>query len=62
MNPEFTRKIGDVRDRLTTLKSKDYNNEFNDNPVADALRINYVVHVQLLLDVIDRLIKTPPHA
>lgn len=45
MDLELTKDIGDVRERLGYLKAKSY----MDNSVAEALRINYIVHIELLL-------------
>lgn len=57
--PTLTKKIGDVRGKLAYLKSQEYERLGHDNPnaLAEAVRICYVVHVQLLLDTIDRLIE-----
>ncbi|KKN17681.1 hypothetical protein LCGC14_0963400 [marine sediment metagenome] len=45
MKVELTKNVEDVRTRYAYLKTEDY----GDNPIAEALRINYLVHVGLLL-------------
>lgn len=46
---QLTKDVDDVRGRLEYLKTCEY----MDNPLAEALRINYIVHVSLLLTLLD---------